>query len=111
MRKAALRSVLTAKLKDDRLTVVDKIELDAPKTKLFAETMKAIGLETEKILFVTLKRMRLCFGRQGTSTGYWCFPQRGSTFMTCFVSTASWSSRLRSQDYMRGWADAGRVPR
>jgi large subunit ribosomal protein L4 len=53
MRKAALRSVLTAKLKDDRLTVIDKIELDAPKTKVFAEVMKTIGWEAEKVLFVT----------------------------------------------------------
>ncbi len=56
MRKAALRSVLTSKLKDDRLTVVDKIELDAPKTRLFAEIMKAVGSETEKILFVTAEK-------------------------------------------------------
>ncbi len=56
MRKAALRSVLTAKLKDDRLTVIDKIELDAPKTRLFAEITKAIGWETEKILFVTAEK-------------------------------------------------------
>jgi large subunit ribosomal protein L4 len=53
MRKAALRSVLTAKLKDDQLTVIDKIELDEPKTKLFAEIMKTIGWEAEKVLFVT----------------------------------------------------------
>jgi len=51
-RKAALRSVLSAKLKDDRLTVVDKIELESPKTKLFLETVKALGLENEKTLFV-----------------------------------------------------------
>ncbi len=56
MRKAALRSVLTAKLKDDQLTVIDKIELDAPKTKLFAEVTKAIGLEAEKVLFVTAEK-------------------------------------------------------
>ncbi len=53
MRKAALRSVLTAKLKDDQLTVIDKIELDAPKTKIFAEVVKTIGWEAEKVLFVT----------------------------------------------------------
>jgi large subunit ribosomal protein L4 len=53
MRKAALRSVLTAKLKDDQLTVIDKIELDAPKTKVFVDIMKTMGLEAKKILFVT----------------------------------------------------------
>ncbi len=51
-RKAALRSVLSAKLKDNRITVVDKIELESPKTKLFLETVKALGLENEKTLFV-----------------------------------------------------------
>jgi large subunit ribosomal protein L4 len=51
-RKAALRSVLSAKLKDNQLTVVDKIELESPKTKLFLETVRALGLENEKTLFV-----------------------------------------------------------
>lgn len=56
MRKAALRSVLTAKLKDDQLTVIDKIELDAPKTKIFVDIMKTMGLEAKKILFVTAEK-------------------------------------------------------
>ncbi len=51
-RKSAMRSVLSAKLKDNQLTVVDKIELESPKTKLFLETVKALGLENEKTLFV-----------------------------------------------------------
>jgi large subunit ribosomal protein L4 len=58
-RKAALRSVLTAKLKDNHLTVVDKIELEAPKTKLFFETMKALGLENGKTLFVVPEKDEL----------------------------------------------------
>jgi large subunit ribosomal protein L4 len=56
IRKAALRSVLTAKLKDNQITVIDKIELEAPKTKLFVDIVKAIGLEAEKILFVTAEK-------------------------------------------------------
>ena len=56
MRKAALRSVLTAKLKDDQLTVIDKIELDAPKTKVFVDIVKTMGLEAKKILFVTAEK-------------------------------------------------------
>lgn len=58
-RKAALRSVLTSKLKDNHLTVVDKIELEAPKTKLFFETMKALGLENGKTLFVVPEKDEL----------------------------------------------------
>lgn len=56
IRRAALRSVLTAKLKDNRLTVVDKIELAEPKTKLFLEPVKALGLEDKKALFVTSEK-------------------------------------------------------
>jgi large subunit ribosomal protein L4 len=56
MRKAALRSVLSAKLKDDQLTVIDKIELEAPKTKIFVDIMKTMGLEAKKILFVTAEK-------------------------------------------------------
>ncbi|MEJ2716959.1 MAG: 50S ribosomal protein L4 [Deltaproteobacteria bacterium] len=53
VRKAALRSVLTSRLKDGFLTVVDKIELEAPKTRLFLEMCREMGLNGEKILFVT----------------------------------------------------------
>lgn len=52
VRRAALRSVLTSKLRDNCLTVVDNISLDAPKTKLFAETLKTLGLDEKKTLFV-----------------------------------------------------------
>jgi len=53
VRKAALKSVLSAKLMEKQLTVVDKIELETPKTRLFMETVKALGLENEKALFIT----------------------------------------------------------
>lgn len=53
VRKAALRAVLSSKLKDSNLTVVDKIDLEAPKTKLFAETLKTLGLDARTTLFVT----------------------------------------------------------
>jgi large subunit ribosomal protein L4 len=55
-RKAALRSVLTARLQENRLTVVDKIELEAPKTKLFAEVCKDLGLEHDKAVFITAEK-------------------------------------------------------
>ncbi len=53
VRKAALISVLSSKLQNDRLMVVDNIELEQPKTKLFAETIKALGVDSDKTLFVT----------------------------------------------------------
>jgi large subunit ribosomal protein L4 len=53
VRQAALISVLTAKLQNNSLMVLDKIELEQPKTKLFVETMKAIGLQDHKAVFIT----------------------------------------------------------
>lgn len=52
VRRVAMRSVLSSKLKENQLTVLDKIELDAPKTKLFMETLKALGFESQKTLFI-----------------------------------------------------------
>jgi large subunit ribosomal protein L4 len=56
VRKEALRSVLSSRLRDKNLFVVDKIELESPKTKLFLETVKAMGLDTGKTLFVTSEK-------------------------------------------------------
>jgi large subunit ribosomal protein L4 len=53
VRSAALKSVLTSKLKDNQLTVLDKIELEAPKTKLFAQIVSEMGWDGVKTLFVT----------------------------------------------------------
>jgi large subunit ribosomal protein L4 len=52
VRKAALCSVLSAKLRDDKLTVMDKIEIEAPKTKLFAGILKNLGVQDQKTLFL-----------------------------------------------------------
>lgn len=52
VRKAALRSVLTSKLRDNCLTILDTISLEAPKTKLFAQTLKTLGWDETKTLFV-----------------------------------------------------------
>jgi large subunit ribosomal protein L4 len=56
VRKAALKSVLSAKLRDNQLTVVDKIELEAPKTKLFLETLSAMGFAEGKTLFLVAEK-------------------------------------------------------
>jgi large subunit ribosomal protein L4 len=52
VRRAALRSVLTAKLRENRLTVLENIQLEAPKTKLFAEALKTLGWDATKTLFI-----------------------------------------------------------
>lgn len=56
VRRAALRSVLTSRLQENNLMVLDKIELELPKTKLFVETIKALGFDAGKTLFVTSEK-------------------------------------------------------
>ena len=50
-RVLALKSVLTEKVLEKKLVIVDKIDFEAPKTKSMLETMKNIGAEG-KTLFV-----------------------------------------------------------
>jgi large subunit ribosomal protein L4 len=52
VRRAALRAVLTSKLRENLLTVVDKIELEAPKTRYFAQALNKLGWDSTKTLFI-----------------------------------------------------------
>lgn len=45
MYRAAMRSIVSELARQDRLVVVDKLELDAPKTRLLVERLKALGLD------------------------------------------------------------------
>jgi large subunit ribosomal protein L4 len=56
VRKAALRSVLSSKLKDNQLTVLDRLQFETPKTRLLVDTMKTLGFENEKTLFITSEK-------------------------------------------------------
>ena len=47
-----MKSVLTAKVQEEELIVVDKFALDAPKTSVFANHLKVMGAK-KKALFVT----------------------------------------------------------
>jgi large subunit ribosomal protein L4 len=49
-RKAALRSVLAAKLRDGQVVVVDKLELEAPKTKLMAQLVNGLQVKSAVIV-------------------------------------------------------------
>jgi large subunit ribosomal protein L4 len=49
-KRAALKSVLTSKVADEKLVVVDELKLDEIKTKKFVEVMK--NLKVEKALVV-----------------------------------------------------------
>ena len=51
-RRLALKSVLSAKVADSNLVVIDSIKMDAPKTAEFAKFLKAVGADT-KALVVT----------------------------------------------------------
>ena len=51
-KKLAKRSVLSQKLKDNEIKVLEDFNFEAPKTKDFIEVLKALGLDTKKSLFV-----------------------------------------------------------
>jgi large subunit ribosomal protein L4 len=48
----AKKSVLSQKLKDNEIKVLEDFNFEAPKTKDFIEVLKALGLDTKKSLFV-----------------------------------------------------------
>ena len=54
MYRAGVASILSQLVREGRLSVIEKIALDAPKTKLFAQKIKALGLEGT-VLVVTDK--------------------------------------------------------
>ena len=52
MFRAGMAAILSQLARDGRLTVVDSLAVDAPKTKLFAEKIKGMGLG-EQLLVIT----------------------------------------------------------
>lgn len=50
MYRAALRSILSELVRQERLLVVDKFALDAPKTKALVEKLKAMGTDSALIV-------------------------------------------------------------
>jgi large subunit ribosomal protein L4 len=50
MYRAALRAILSELVRQERLVVVDKFAVDAPKTKQLAEKLKAMGSENALIV-------------------------------------------------------------
>ncbi|WP_029520185.1 MULTISPECIES: 50S ribosomal protein L4 [unclassified Persephonella] len=52
VRKKALKGVLSMKLKDGELTIVEDFTFDEPKTKKAIEVLKNFGLEKSKVLLV-----------------------------------------------------------
>ncbi len=54
MYRAGLRSILSQLAREDRIAVVDSFSLDAPKTKLAADKLKGMGLDSVLIITDTL---------------------------------------------------------
>ncbi len=52
MVKLAMRSVLSGKLADSELVVVDSLEFEKPSTKQAKAVMKALGLEGKRLTIV-----------------------------------------------------------
>jgi len=51
-KRLAKKSVLSQKLKDNEIKVLEDFSFEAPKTKSFIEVLKALGLDAKKSLFV-----------------------------------------------------------
>src|SRR5690554_3817393 len=51
--RAAMRSILSELLRQDRLTVVESLTVEAPKTKLVVKALTDLGLDKGKRLIVT----------------------------------------------------------
>jgi large subunit ribosomal protein L4 len=54
MRKLAIRSVLSSKVRDGELKIVDKLELAEAKTRLLAELLDVLGVDNTAIIGVAL---------------------------------------------------------
>lgn len=52
LKKLARKSVLSSKLKEDNLIVLENIQMDAPNTKNFVGILKALGIDNKKSLIV-----------------------------------------------------------
>ena len=53
MYRAGLASIFSQLVRENRLTVVDSLVVESPKTKLLAQKMKSIGLGTDRVLIIT----------------------------------------------------------
>ncbi|MDP2133586.1 MAG: 50S ribosomal protein L4, partial [Sulfuritalea sp.] len=53
MYRAGLAAILSQLAREDRLVVIDDFAIEAPKTRLFAQKLKAMGLGSDSVLLVT----------------------------------------------------------
>jgi large subunit ribosomal protein L4 len=50
MYRAGMASIMSQLVREDRLAIVESITVEAPKTKLFAQKIKALGLESVLVI-------------------------------------------------------------
>ncbi|MFA6016096.1 MAG: 50S ribosomal protein L4 [Gallionellaceae bacterium] len=53
MYRAGLASILSQLVREGRLTIVESLTVDAPKTKMLADKIKAMGFAAERVLIIT----------------------------------------------------------
>lgn len=53
MYRAGLASIFSQLVRDGRMTVVDNLDLDTPKTKVLAQKMKDMGMGMDRVLIIT----------------------------------------------------------
>jgi len=53
MYRAGLASIFSQLVRDGRMTVVENLDLDTPKTKILAQKMKDMGLGMDRVLIIT----------------------------------------------------------
>ncbi len=53
MYRAGLAAILSQLARENRLVVIDDFAMEAPKTRLFAQKLKALGLGSDPVLLVT----------------------------------------------------------
>lgn len=56
MRRAALRSALSVKAGADEIVVLEALTMDAPKTKVFKQTLADLGLDSGSVLVILPER-------------------------------------------------------
>ena len=59
MRRGAIRSTLSALVRDEQLVLVDKLEIDAPKTKVMRGFVEALVGEQSALIVVTAEQKAL----------------------------------------------------
>ena len=99
MYRAGMAAILSQLARDGRLAVVDSLTVDAPKTKLLAAKLKAMGLDSVLVIADTVDE------NLGSPRATWptCWSSSRATPIRCRWSSTRrcWSPRARSSSSRR----------